>query len=65
MTAKKRMEVLFLEERIAVVRAMLNEQTHDLATPGKVRAFALRAIAVCDGQRSAVPRRYRYVVRRP
>jgi len=65
MTTKKRERVLFLEERIAVMRSMLNEQTMGLKTPEQVRAFALRGIAVLDGERYAVPRKYRHIVRRP
>jgi hypothetical protein len=65
MTTSKRRDVLFLEERLSVVRHMLNEQTADLKTPEQVREFALRAIAVCDGERYAVPRKYRHIVRRP
>lgn len=65
MTTEKRRTVLFLEERLAVLRRMLNEQTVDLKTSEQVKEFALRAIAVCDGDRNAVPRKYLHITRRP
>lgn len=65
MTTERRRQVLFMEERVAILRRMLNEQTADLKTPEQVRDFALRAIAVCDGERYAVPRKYLHIARRP
>ena len=58
---------LFLEERVAVARAMINNTnsgTFDLSREG-FRRFALQMIAVLDGDRRAVPKDLRPYLRKP
>lgn len=58
---------LFLEERVAVARSMINNTnsgTFDLSREG-FRKFALQMIAVLDGDRRAVPKELRPYLRKP
>lgn len=59
----KRRQTLFLEERLAVVRRMLNEDTMRIKTQEQIKRFALRAINVIDGDRRAVPRKYKGIIK--
>lgn len=58
---------LFLEERVGIARKMINEDT--LCVFGRLTerqsAFVWRLIGVLDGDRQAVPRKHRSLVRRP
>lgn len=51
---------LFYEERVAVLRAMLNEDSIPVFGPmtRAQRAFIWRLIAIADGDRLSVPRRH-------
>ena len=65
MTTEKRRKVLYLEESLAVVRAMVNSSDLiDADTEEKRREFALTIIAIVAGERSAVPRKHRHLIRR-
>lgn len=65
MTTEKRRKVLFLEERLAVVRAMVNGgDLMDVDTDEKRRFLALQLLTIIDGERAAVPRKHRHLIRR-
>lgn len=65
MTTEKRRKVLYLEERIAVVRAMLNRNVYVGAdTVSKRHDLTLLMMNILDGERPSVPRKYRHLIRR-